>query len=180
MCPAGKPKIWHARKQKKREIPIPPEVGKTYGLPLEPVDVEANEAFCLRFGDCMTGRGQSDLKCVNKVGKWRRTTGNCFCVRLPTQILRACAVERHCEHFERHECTANSNGVAVYVSHHARTRRHKTQTITEKRFNPCFVGCPFSVASVEDCSHNRFKPQNLFTRNGAAMRLYQPSGGRRA
>ena len=53
-----------------------------------------------------------------EAGTWKEEAGR-----------RDCAAERHCEHFERHECTANSNSVAVYVSHCLRTRRHKTERV---------------------------------------------------
>ena len=50
-----------------------------------------------------------------------------------TQIQRACAVEMHFEDFERHECTVNSNELAV----HARAlQRSKHQLLFTYRKNP--------------------------------------------
>ena len=50
-----------------------------------------------------------------------------------TQISRACAVEMHFEDFERHECTVNSNELAV----HARAlQRSKHQLLFTYRKNP--------------------------------------------
>ena len=54
-----------------------------------------------------------------------------------TQILRACAVEVHMDDVERHECTVNSNELAV----HGRTlQRSKHQLPFTYRKNPSV--CP--------------------------------------
>ena len=54
-----------------------------------------------------------------------------------TQILRACAVEMHIDDVERHECTVNSNELAV---HAGALQRSKHQLLFYYRKNPSV--CP--------------------------------------
>ena len=67
-----------------------------------------------------------------------------------TQILRACAVEMHIDDVERHECTVNSNELAV---HAGPLQRSKHQLLFPYRKNPSV--CPHCLGTKINYTKNQ-------------------------
>ena len=69
------------------------------------------------------------------------------------QILRACAVEMHMDDVERHECTVNSNELAV---HAGALQRSKRQLLFTYRKKPSVSVCPHCLGKKRQQKHKEY------------------------